>query len=515
MQKRRLIALGMAALMAVGTVTGCGGGDEGNGGGTSSNVEVKKDGYPVVSESLTISALGYGEPGCGEWGDFGIFKEISEKTGINVEWETISGDGADEKLSLKLADASSLPNVIFSGLSTSQILENAKKGIIVPIEELIDEYAPNLKKILDERPEIRKAITMPDGHIYAVPAVNTDEEPVQTTTLNLNKNWLDELGLEIPTTTEEFEAVLRAFKEAYPNDFAMTFEPVPPYNVWNGDTGLSGAFGVTDSSEKLMMKDGELAYTPIEEGYKDYVKWLAKLYKEGLLDVELFTQDHNQYMAKISGGRVGAYLTNGAVKTSSAEYVEIEPLKGPNGDQLWSSLDFSIDRGRGVITGSNKNKEATMRWIDSFYEPLTSLKLQYGIYLKESGDQFEVLPTETGKPSQSPGAYVGKNLSKEVVDEYVIKTEDQIKADELKEMYRPFLNDPIPLVTLTGDESKRISTLSTDLSKVVDEKKAKWVSGQADIDSDWDAYVESLKKLGLDEYMEIYNTAIERYNKAE
>lgn len=481
-------------------------------------VEVEKEGYPVVKESIQINGVGFGEPGTGEWNDFPIFKEISEKTNVRVDFQTISGDGAEEKLNLLLA-SKNLPDVIFSGLSDQKILSYAKKGILTPIEDLIEEYAPNIKRTLDENPDIRKAITTPDGHIYAIPAVNEDQAPVQSTTLNINKGWLDKLGLEVPKTTEEFEAVLRAFKTGDPNgdgsanEIPFTYEPKIPYNVWNGDTGLSGAFGVTDSDSYLMRKGDELVFTPAESGYKDYVQWTGKLYAEGLIDLEIFTQDHNQYMSKISSNRLGAYLTNGPVRTEEAEYVTIEPLKGPKGDQLWSALDFSIDKNRGVITTANKYPEATMRYMDTFYEPINSLKLRYGIYLEEQGDMYEILSSIPGKSSEAPGSYVGTCIPKEIADKYIVKNDDVLQSEARKEMYAPFLAEPIPLLNFTAEESKELSSLKVDIAKVVDENKARWTTNQSDIDKEWDAYIQSLNNVGLERYVEIYNTSLKRYLK--
>lgn len=505
---KKWIAVTLIGTMAVSSLAGCG---KKNSASDVVSAEVKKEGYPVVDEPIQINAVGFGEPGAGEWNDYPIFKEISEKTNVFADFQTIAGDGAEEKLNLILA-SKNLPDVIFSGLSDQKILSYASKGILRPIEDLIEEYAPNIKRVLDENPDIRKAITTPDGHIYAIPEVNEDQKPVQSTTLNINKGWL-----EIPKTTDEFEAVLRAFKTGDPNgdgsadEIPFSYEPKVPYNVWNGDTGLSGAFGVTDSSSYLMRQGDEFIFTPASEGWKDYVKWTGKLYSEGLIDLEIFTQDHNQYMSKISSNRLGGYLTNGPVKTENAEYITIEPLKGPKGDQLWSSLDFSISKNRGVITTSNKYPEATMRYMDSFYEPINSLKLRYGIYLKQVGDMYEILPSVPGKKSEAPGSYVATCIPKEIADKYIIKTNEIKESDARKEMYAPFLADPIPLLNFTAEESKELSSLAVDIAKIVDENKARWTTNQSDIDKDWDAYIQSLKNVGLDRYVEIYNTAIDRY----
>ena len=536
--KFKMLAVSMAMVMALTACSGGGGNVASNTGkspgGTekvssaktsstgSATGEVSKEGFPVVKDTLSFTAVGYGEPGCGEWEDYPIFKEIEKNCNVDVTWTTISGDGADEKLGLILS-SNELPDMVFSGLGTTKIVSYASKGIIRQMEDLIEAgYAPNLKKILDKNPEIRKAITMPDGHIYVLPVVNENADPVPTTTLNINKAWCDKLGVkpEDIKTVADFENLMKRFVEEDPNgngekdEKGFTFEPTPPYHVWNGDADFSGAWGITTDWDPIMVKDDKIACVVTQDGYKDYVKWFAGMYEKGYIDKEVFTHDHNQYMAKIDSGNVGAYLTNGPVTSAKVEYVTIAPLEGPAG-RLWGCEDFSIDKGRGLITTACKNPEAAMRFIDSFYEPITSLKLNHGIYLKDKGDgKFEILPNESGKISEAPGPYVAKDMSKEVVEKYLTKTEDQMKAEERQKLYAPYLMKPLPLMNYTPEEANELSTLSTDISKVVNEQKAKWCTGQGDIDKEWDAYVESLNKIGLERYMEIHNEAYSRFTKS-
>ena len=92
------------------------------------------------------------------------------------------------------------------------VIKYASQGMLIPLEDMIDEYMPNLKKILDENPQYRKQITAPDGHIYSLPTIN-ELNPTTHDKWFINKTWLDNLGLEVPTTKEELEQVLLAFKK--------------------------------------------------------------------------------------------------------------------------------------------------------------------------------------------------------------------------------------------------------------------------------------------------------------
>lgn len=215
----KALTLATATMLLVSSVTGCSNGNksQARGGNTpSSGVEVNLTGYPIVEEPIQLTAFAYGEPGNGDWDDYPVFAELAEKTNVQVDFETVSGDGATEKLNLVLA-SNKLPDIFFSGLSSTMINKYAGMGLFLPLNDLIDQYAPNIKAVLEERPDIKNAITMPDGNIYSIPAVNANAG-IPTTQLCINKTWLDKLGLEVPTTTDEFYEVLKAFKTQDPNE---------------------------------------------------------------------------------------------------------------------------------------------------------------------------------------------------------------------------------------------------------------------------------------------------------
>lgn len=515
----RVIVFTTAVAMLTLALSGCSGSskesDKSEDEITKIKENVNKTGYPVVKEPVEINAFAYGEPGTGGWDEYPIFKEIAEKTGVNVKFETVSGDGASEKLNLKLASESNLPDVFFSGISSSKIAKYADIGLFVPMNDLIDEYAPNLKAIFEEFPKYKAAMTSPDGKIYSLGGMNAESSKVTTTMLYLNKDWLDKLGLEIPTTTEEFKKVLEAFKSKDPNgngkadEIPFSYEPKPPYDIWNGDSAFSGAFGIVNGSS-VMVKGDKLVFVPMEEGYKDYIKWTRDLYTNGLIDAELFTQDHNQYSSKMNSDNLGAFLASGAPKT--VNWIAINPLEGPKGDKLWASYDYSVDRNRAIITSANDYPEATMRYLDSFYEEENTLKLKYGNALEAVGDnQYKLKVLPTGELAYSPGSYVPSYESQKIKDEILIPSQSQIESDEIYKRYEPFLADALPLMSFTPEESSEYSKVIVDIDSYVIQKKAEWTTGQSDIDADWDGYIETLKKMKIERAMEIYNESYHRF----
>ena len=220
-------------------------------------------------------------------------------------------DQFGEKKQLALAKKE-LPDIVFDAqMSQYDLLRYAKDGTIVAVDELIDQYMPNLKKILDENPEYRALITAPDGHIYSFPWIEelgNGKEAIQSISGIpwINKAWLDELGLAMPTTPEELTEVLRAFKQAHPDSLPLSFV----MNGGNEDVGvLLSAFGYGDNADHYVVNnDKQVIYTLADEGIIPGLEWLHSLYAEGLIDPEVFTQDYNTYVSKAAGDRYGLFL---------------------------------------------------------------------------------------------------------------------------------------------------------------------------------------------------------------
>ena len=310
-----------------------------------------------------------------------IFKRLEEKTNVNIEWTCYVDDQYGDKKNLALSKKETLPDVVFDAqMNNYDLLRYGKQGVIVPVEDLIDKHMPNLSKVLEERPEYRKMITAPDGHIYSFPWIEElgqGKEAIQAigNIPWINKKWLDELGLPVPKTTDELVNVLKAFKEKSPDAIPMSFI----INDGDQDPGfLLGAFGMGDNADHYLVTDEKnVVYSTVQDGYKEGIKWLHSLVEDGLCDPEAFTQDWSTFVSKGKNGRYGMFFTwdRANVVTNKDDYIPLPALAGPDGQvNVARSNNFGVDVGRCVITTANKNLELTAKWIDNLYEPVQSVQ---------------------------------------------------------------------------------------------------------------------------------------------
>ncbi|MEF2596860.1 MAG: ABC transporter substrate-binding protein, partial [Lachnospiraceae bacterium] len=99
-----------------------------------------------------------------------IFQRLEEQTNVHIDWTCFVADQFSDKKNLALAQFGNLPDGLFNaGMSDYDLLRYAKQGIIIPLENLIDKYMPNLQAVFEKYPEYRTMCTAPDGHIYSFP----------------------------------------------------------------------------------------------------------------------------------------------------------------------------------------------------------------------------------------------------------------------------------------------------------------------------------------------------------
>ncbi|MBF1120446.1 MAG: extracellular solute-binding protein, partial [Streptococcus sp.] len=238
-----------------------------------------------------------------DWGEEyhkGFIDDSAKEAGIEISWDTLVAADWTDKKSVLVASGD-LPDAFLgsNAFNDAEIAQN--QSLFIPLEDLIKENMPNLTKAMEQEPKLKAMITSPDGHIYSLPK-KLPMRPTVGNQLFINKKWLDNLGLKVPETYEEFVKVLQAFKDKDANgngdptdeipfgsgNFDPTFSYILPFNNRLG----------ADNTYEMSVKDGKPVYLRTEESYKQGIAAMHDAYKKGLIDPELYTEDSSMSAAK-------------------------------------------------------------------------------------------------------------------------------------------------------------------------------------------------------------------------
>ena len=506
---------------------------------SSKSANMNLTGLPIVKEKVTLKIAAQRSPlHKVPFAEMEAVKYFEEKTNVHIEWIEMPSSGFTEKANLMFA-SSDLPDAFFIGLTDSMVIQNGYQGSIVPLEKLIEQYAPNITKAFTVLPDYKKVMTTPDGHIYAIASVDLYMGSMSPDNLFINKTWLDKLGLQMPKTTEEYRKVLIAFKEKDPNGNGIQDE-IPftsiPGNRQMGFHSLLGAFGVLDEPlTHLMIKDGKVLFAPTEPGYRKGLEYMHTLQKDGLIDNEMFTQKSNQLFAKGKGKDmiIGSYFdyfpeqTNGADRVK--DYAVLPPLAGPDGIKMWNrARDIAgIAKNTFEMTKANKYPEITMRWIDNIMDNgLNTLIFSMGPngkLLKVNSDgtwEQDVASTPAGltydeyRHSLSLGNS-GPFLRLLDLNAKFKMSEPQVRKLTYYNAVKDYMPKNIfPEVYYTLEIQNEVSLLKTDINKYMESMRAKFVLDGI-TDATWNEYVKTLKAMKLDRLMEIYQQTYDNYQKTK
>lgn len=477
---------------------------------------LNKEGFPIVNEEITFRIFGQQGPVQSKWDTMDMWEKYQEMTNIKLDFtDVLAAEGYDEKKSLMWA-SNEYPDIFVRAfLNNAEIVKYGSMGILAPLEELIPEYAPNLQKLIDEDPAILSRITAPDGHIYALPAIFT-LTAARDDKFWINTSWLEQVGKEIPTTVDELEDVLRAFKGVDFNENGEADEY--PMGISDAQALIRRFAGVWGHQYQfgtwLEVKDDTVSTYLTDDSFKEELEWLAFMYEEGLIDPEIFTQEYAKYAAKMAGQQMGLFFNQADDTFDSTNFQGISPFAGKADQQYVQASPAARDNGVFAICADCENIEAALRWIDYFYSYEGSILMRYGVegenmYFDEDGkphyndgilDSPEGSGTEIGKFTIWPGGGAPQWVNDDNCE--AIASEATLKAQEALDAYLPKQIYAEPL--LEEETSDRLSVLWTDLENYMKETTSKMIRGELNFDSDWDTYVETMNKIGLEEWVSIY-----------
>lgn len=472
-----------------------------------------------------------------------IFKRLEEETNVHVDWNAIQSDQWADKISLEMANVNTLPDFVFTAsFNDSDLLKYADQGVIINLEEYIDNYMPNLRAVFDKYPEYRAMCTDVNGHIWALPWIEqlgSEKTAIQTidNMSFINKKWLDFLGLEVPETTDDLEKVLIAFRDhasELQKEFGIEGSIIPMSCIVNDGgqdpaiiiNGFGEGIGDPDKGRHIAVNDDQkVVCSATQEGYKKGITWLHKLYEENLIDPEAFTQEWSTYVSKGKSGRYGVCFSWDVANIANLEdWVPLPALTADvrNITPQNGSYTSGFDRGRCVVTAAAKEPALVCAWLDKMYDPFQSPQNNWGTYGEnDEFDIFELSENENGEKmlkhaplgDASPvevreAECVGGPLA--VLDEYYGKyvtcpDDAQYRLDWIKDIYTPDMHTKYiyPNVFMTREDNEEISNIQADVVKSINAHKSDWIMNGF-TDADWDAYLSELEGYKLGKMLEIY-----------
>lgn len=462
------------------------------------------------------------------------YAEAHKGLGVTINWVSLGDPSVmAEKISILFSSGEYGDAIFGNPLQEADVSLLSAQGILQPLNDLITkENTPNLYTFFERVPSAKAISTLPDGNFYTLPRFNGNPGDYLESPIWINKVWLDKLGLAVPATTEEFEAVLKAFRDGDPNGNGRPDEI--PLLIFDGDAyrhmeAWLGIFGIPTKNSAfdsfVYIQDGKVTFAPMQEAYKAGIQWLSSLYKEKLIYQDMFTTTLETVTSKLAGEEpVVGVFTNKTPSKFNDQYVQILPPKAEGYAPRWFYHPGSLGiKNFFSVTDACKAPERLLSYFDDMWTTEQTLINNYGplgevLIQKEDGTfGFQSPPGGLSLAEYQLNNALGVYFvlyPEDFGTKFEISQEDATKKASY-ELYHDILNTHIwPRPFFTADQATHASELRTDIFNTVNQMKAMWVTGQADINADWDTYLANLKKMGIDEFISIYQEAYDVYYEA-
>ncbi|MBB6674690.1 extracellular solute-binding protein [Cohnella nanjingensis] len=478
----------------------------------------------------------------------GFSKLLEDRFNVRFDWLTVPYEGAKEKRQISLAgnryaDAYILTSYI-DQFSQADVLRYGQQGLLYPLNDLIERDAPHIRDAFAQNAELRTLSTAPDGNIYGLVDYSECFHCSYPYKMWINAKWLDGLHLAMPSTTEAFRDVLRAFKTRDPNgngkadevslsgsteDFGVRIVPF-----------LMNGFIYDDDRTYLRLTDGKAGLVADRPEWKEGLAYIKSLYDEGLIDPGAFTQNADAFKqigenadAQILGAGAAMhpdiFVGTGADNRRGGDYRPVPPLKGPHADNSVYQGSGGISPGaKFVITNeaSEAARIALIRMVDYMFTPEGQANAEVGLegvdWRKpapgehalgpDAAPAFARIPAREGAPPSNQGwggmghFYMPKTYRDSWVQSMDIYSPDGYerrlyKATQLYEGHEP--DDPYPFwsVWIDAAQADEADNLQTIIKGYIDQSALQFITGAKDLAKDWDEYVAGLKRIGADRYV--------------
>lgn len=464
-----------------------------------------------------------------------IVKMAEEATGIKVNWVPVDVATQNEKVSTMLA--SDLPDIMIGLIDEGQIAKNMELFYDLSEDGLMETYAPHVWADYQTVDGLWEAMTWKDGSVRSLAGALPYRWTGMTSDgiVFINQEWLDRLGLDMPTNGEELYHVLCAFRDEDANGNGDPSDEIP-FGFCEGQatgtsriTTMGDYFGLGAESTEILafarkVENGKVIPTFETDKMRTFLEYMHRLKEDGLLDVEGFSQTTEQWQAKLQDGRVGVFSDwspDGLIadKELVKQYTLLEPFGAVDGVEYVQNGKYKALTAlltNTVISAKTEHVEAALHWWD-YLSSSTELKIMFGY-----GPAQVLTETENGIMSQMDPSLVPENMTSgewratssfgqifpllrpdenpinpEVLDGIPTRFYYELRlADYLSRDYMPVrVSDP--------DVVSDRGFLEVELKPYLEEFLATAVMDGI-TDASWEAHLERLKSVGYYEWIQWY-----------
>ncbi len=482
--------------------------------------------------------------------------EIEEALGVDLKFKTFPAADYDSKLNLMVMGGDKLPDIIIN--PGDSVYSWAQEGAIIGLKKYYDD--PNMSATIRQASEandidIVSYLTQPDGEVYCLPAWTGSPNANVWRKAWINQVWVEQLGMEMPKTTDELYEVLKKVSSTDMNGNGKQDEiGMTGYKV-TGDwfRFLMSSFIYAHDSNFIVVDDGKLSFAYDTEEWREGLRFIKKLFDEGIIPIETLTQDASQHKAMLNSEDQTVFMFTGwnpnniSLVDRKLSYMYMNALEGPNGVKEAMYMPNLPNKGA-AITADCENPDAAFLVLDYMCSETFSISIRYGkqgvnwdywedakvdnksewtattpgeeIYLivyddasfwggsdaqnacyMQAGPQIVPANVVTGMAINNASTDEEENKAAQVAARYAESTQAGLA------IARKEVADYMPL---TSEETEEVSGITAPLTTYVEESIGAFLTGTKSLDGDWDSYLNELDKIGYKDALSVYQEAYDR-----
>ncbi|HEY5466935.1 MAG TPA: hypothetical protein VIL27_07895 [Clostridia bacterium] len=493
----------------------------------------------VLCQSANIISYNYGENRLTTW--------LEDRTNVHVEPVLFAAAEDLVKLKIDLSSASDLGDLLLIPMSRANLAEYGAQGKLAPLGDLMKTHGYNLKNLMDKNPGAYPAITAPDGNIYGLPfsGPSSLSPDAYAERLWIHSGFLAKYGKGMPRTTEELYSFLKWVKATDVNGNGLNDEV-----GWTGSEKrtvtyarptdfLMNAFTLQDQ-DGYYRKDDVIHCAMVEDGYRNGLRFLARLMAEGLMDENYIGNDEKtlKSLVALEGGNTVAAISAAGMGLAAPtdeiklKYEPVSPLTGPDGfvNAFYDQTSLSVTTGRASISAKSERKDIAMAWMDANCSEEVALRARFGelgvdweipaagtLAIDGGPARFRVLRDQWGVPTYahwftSSPAMIGYDPLTSLPKPAGTYDPDAIAYKAARASEKQVIPCSLPLFYFDQATSDKTAAWKAAINDRCRSAICEFIAGARNINDDaaWAGYVAEARQAGLDDYLKTMQTEYDR-----